>query len=123
MTRVKVHTLGAYADCFQIMDKALAAKGLVLTFNTHTQATQFRHRCYSARKTLANKGGVETPYDSMLIVKTKEEPTKLVFRFRSADDLPVTISGLDGQPLPTFDDDFARQAAALKKGLLDDLDI
>ena len=123
MTRVKTHTLGAYTDCFEIMEKARAAGGLVLTFNTSTQATQFRHRCYSARKTLSLKNAGETVFDSMLIVKTAEAPTQLLFRFRSAADLPVTITGLNGQPLLDSKDDLFRQAADFKRGLIDDLDI
>lgn len=99
MTRARPHSIGSFVDCFEIMDKALINEGLILTFETHTQATQFRHRCYSARTTLARLSKERTQYDSMLIIKTKEEPKKLIFKFRTSADLPITMTDLQGHPL------------------------
>lgn len=118
MTRVSAHNLGVYADCFEIMDKALAHRGLRMTFATKGSATQFRHRCYSARKTLINAGDGTTPYDHMLIVRG-EDPCVLIFKFRSAADLPAEITDLEGRPLeaPDSDPELKEAARALRQSL------
>lgn len=121
MTRPVLRTLGSYADCFQLLEKAASRGGLVVDFPSSSAATQFRHRCYAARKLLAQKQG-ETPYDSMEIVKTAEEPLRLTFRIRSIERMNIVISDLDGTPITADEeDDFAKQAKRLRGEL--DLDI
>ena len=116
MTRVSVHTLGVYADCYEILDKALSKGGLIMTFQTTGAATQFRHRCYSARKTLMNAHG-STPYDHLLIVRDSKDAAKLIFKFRTAADLPATITDLEGRPLDGPDSALLEEARALRQEL------
>jgi hypothetical protein len=107
MTRPK--TLGAYADCAEILDLCLTEGTIEVPFPTHADATVFRQRCYYYRTLLqkesARKGhGLQSPYDALVITKpAKGMPHDEVLTFASRTENSATLMARvrrpDGTPV------------------------
>jgi hypothetical protein len=79
-------SLGAYKDCFAILDQALAnPRGLLLRFNTKSEAQYMRSRIYYGRKLeqLYSPEG-STDYDHLYITIEEGDGWWLVIRPRAA---------------------------------------
>lgn len=146
MARTKPQTYGAYADCYPVLDRALAAGGARLSFPTLRQAYAYRHRLYRARKLILTAQQAElkpgqiasSAYDTLYLLLEQggeivkqggesEEPAHIVFQTRGASsDLPSRMTDLAGNPLsepaqarePDMPEaDLLEGLANLKKGL------
>jgi len=118
-------TLGAYADCDQVMSVALSRGSIRIPFPTRGAAINFRQRCYRFRQELLK---VDTPppgampasrFDSLVITipdKGSEEEAILTFRSRENDGAAILSRILDesGAPVVLEEEDFEAQAAALR---------
>lgn len=145
MPRSKPKTYGAYADCYPVLDRALAAGGAKLYFPTLREAYAYRHRLYRARRIILDAAQAElkpgqvasSPYDTLFllleqegqIIKQggdKEAPAYIIFRTRGASsDLEHRMTDLEGRPIEYAEpqqelldeDDLLEGLANLKKGL------
>jgi hypothetical protein len=99
----KPKTIGAYADCVQIMELALKSAGARLPFDHRGRAVSFRQRCYRARQLLQR--AEDSRFDSIYIqieplTGPKDSPAELIFLLRAAStDMLSRIKTLDGQPI------------------------
>lgn len=91
MSDRKPRPIGAFADCIQVMNKALEVGGLRLPFETSPQATTFRHRCYRARARMQHDSPQgASPYDSLNISK---EDNILIIKPRLFDGVATDLEG------------------------------
>jgi len=128
MTQTKNLSIGAFTDCYEVLDRAVASnRGIIITCKSPGAAISLRQRLYSARKTLSRHNGqagdFSTIYDSILIQIDPQRSDKLIIKKRSMEELQITIETLDGEPIED-QDDLTCEAAALRERLnLNDLDL
>jgi hypothetical protein len=117
--RSKPRTYGAYADCYPVLDAALAAGGARLPFEHLRVAYAYRHRLYRARKIVLDAALAEvrpgqvasSPYDTLYltleqdgeVIKRGSDPDRpavIVFNVRGASsEMQAQMTDLEGNPI------------------------
>lgn len=121
-------TIGAYADCAQVMDIAIARGEIRVPFPTFGQAINFRQRCYRLRQELLKADNPPpgrlpaSRYDSIVItIPNKGEPAdnELTFRSRENDGAAIVsrITDAEGNPVELPEEDLEAAAAAFRNTL------
>lgn len=129
MTKPRTSPLGAYADCWPILDLAVKNGGVRIPVGSASRATTIRHRLYRARRLLqqrteAAQGALaSTPYDSIIIklvphTARGDEPADLEIVLRTPESgILESITSLDGEPLVQSGEELEDELTELKNKL------
>ena len=127
----KPHTLGSYADCWPLLDTALAHGGARIPVGHAGKAIMLRHRMYRARKLLQQKAEeavqpgqhATTSYDCLVIKLVPHtakgaEPADLAIEVKAPEaGMLEGMTDLEGNPLGAKASDALAEAKALKDRL------